>query len=217
MAEKLTTTSRDNWSGGQAAILVVACFVIGTTGGWMIRRSRATATTGNVPAASTTVRPQQLPPLAAPAALSPQQIKAAVDAQAAPVVAQLKGDATDFGPLVNLGNTCYDAKQYPTAIEYYQKALKLQPADTSVRTDMATAIWFTGNADQAITEFQKVLAQDPNKANALFNLGIVKWRGKNDAAGAIALWQKLLATNPNFEQRAQVEDLIRQAKSAGKK
>ncbi len=214
MAEKLATISRDVWSGGQVAILVIACFAVGTTGGWMIRRAQARHRVLDIPPSSAIIRPQP-PPLPAPATLSPQQIKAAVDAEAAPLAAQLKGDATDFGPLVNLGNMYYDAKQYATAIEYYQKALKLQPVETSVRTDMATAIWFTGNTDQAIDEFQKVLAQDPNKANALFNLGIVKWRGKNDASGAIALWQKLLATNPNFEQRAQVEDLIRQAKSSG--
>jgi len=43
---------------------------------------------------------------------------------------------------------------------------------------MATAYWYTGNADTAIAEFQKSLSYDPNKANTLFNLGIVEWQGK---------------------------------------
>ena len=38
-------------------------------------------------------------------------------------------------------------------------------------------------------------------------------RGKNDPAGAIAAWQKLLAANPGFEARAKVEDLIAQAQA----
>src|SRR5208337_4262957 len=52
---------------------------------------------------------------------------------------------------------------------------------------------------------------EPNKANTLFNLGIVKWQSKNDAAGAIAVWQKLLDTNPNYEARDKVRQMIDQA------
>jgi len=190
--------------------MVLVCSAVGTAAGWMIRRSQAnakpTAEVGQVSMAS--------PNLPTPAVASPNQLKAAADFQAKPLLEQLKADPNNFGLLVNLGNVYYDAKQFPAAIEYYQRALQQQPNDTSVRTDMATAIWYTGNADQALTEFQKVLSFDPNKANALFNMGIVKWRGKNDAAGAIALWQKLLATSPNFEERAKVEELIQQAKAS---
>src|SRR5208283_3468613 len=94
---------------------------------------------------------------------------------------------------------------YPTAIDYYQRALKIEPANTGVRTDMATAIWYTGNADGAIAEFQKSLSYEPNKANTLFNLGVVEWQGKMDIDKAVAAWQKLLATNPNYEEKAKVE------------
>jgi len=208
--EKLITTSKNIWSGGQVAALMVICLAVGIAGGWLIRQTHARG--GSSEAAYKAPVSSQLPaPLHSPASPSLEQVKAAIDAQAAPLLAQLKGNANDFAPLVNLGNLYYDAKQYPTAIEYYQKALAIQPKDTSVRTDMATAIWYAGNADRAITEFQKVLTEDPNKANALFNLGIVKWRGKKDAAGAISLWQGLLATTPNYDERAQVEDLIHQA------
>src|SRR5208337_5287626 len=98
------------------------------------------------------------------------------------------------------------------AIGYYDRALKLQPANTSVRTDLGTAYWYLGDADEAIREFQTVLKAEPTKANALFNLGIVEWRGKMDAAAAVAAWQKLLASNPNYENRAQVQQLIAEAR-----
>lgn len=216
MDKKLTTTPTNVWSGGQVAALVVVCLAVGIAGGWLIRNVHSGSSSSEA-ASKTTVSSQSLPPWPPPPSASPEQIKSAVDGQAAPVVAQLKGNAKDLGPLVNLGNIYYDAKQYPTAIEYYQRALVIQPTDTSVRTDMATAIWYAGDTDQAIAEFQKVLTQDPDKANALYNLGIVKWRGKQDPAGAIALWQKLLATTPNYDARAQVEDLIRRVEASRKK
>ena len=47
----------------------------------------------------------------------------------------------------SIGNVYYDAQQYPIAVEYYTRALKLKPSDAAVRTDMATAYWYMGNAD----------------------------------------------------------------------
>jgi tetratricopeptide (TPR) repeat protein len=145
---------------------------------------------------------------------SPEELRKAADSQAAPLVEQLKADPTNAALLAQVGNLYYDAKQYPVAIEYYERSLKSSPKDASVRTDLGTAYWYKGDADTAIGEFQRALADEPDQANALFNLGIVKWNGKHDAAGAIADWKKLLATNPSFPARAKVEDLIAQAQNS---
>jgi cytochrome c-type biogenesis protein CcmH/NrfG len=97
-------------------------------------------------------------------------------------------------------------------VDYYGRALKVKPSDASVRTDMATAYWYMGNADTAIDEFNKALKYEPNKPNALFNLGLVKWQGKMDINGAVADWEKLLSTNPNYEGKDKVEQMIAEAK-----
>ena len=107
--------------------------------------------------------------------------------------------------LTSIGNIYYDAQQYPIAVDYYARALKAKPSDAAVRTDMATAYWYMGNADTAIAEFNKALTYAPNNPNTLFNLGLVKWKGKKDPAGAIADWEKLLAANPNYEGKDKVE------------
>jgi cytochrome c-type biogenesis protein CcmH/NrfG len=41
---------------------------------------------------------------------------------------------------------------------------------------------------------------------------MVQWQGKMDADSAVASWQKLLATNPTYENRQKVEEMIAQAK-----
>jgi tetratricopeptide (TPR) repeat protein len=69
-----------------------------------------------------------------------------------------------------------------------------------------------GNADTAIAEFNKALGYAPNNPNTLFNLGVVKWQGKKDAAGAIADWEKLLAANPNYEEKDKVKQMMAEAK-----
>ena len=44
----------------------------------------------------------------------------------------------------------------------------------------------------------------PNNPNTLFNLGLVKWKGKTDVAGAVADWEKLLAANPNYKEETKL-------------
>jgi len=143
---------------------------------------------------------------------TPAQMQKMADTQAGPLIEKLKADPNNAGLLENIGNVYYDAQQFPTAIDYYQRALKIEPSNTGVRTDMATAYWYTGNADTAIAEFQKSLSYEPNKANTLFNLGIVEWQGKMDIAKATTTWQKLLDTNPNYEGKDKVLELMAQAK-----
>jgi tetratricopeptide (TPR) repeat protein len=217
VADTLKTTSAETWSAGQASILAVVCLLVGIAGGWMVRRSTSgPPSSQSAVAAAPAVAPAPSQPvptnLGRGGALpSEQQLKETADTQAAPLLLRLKAEPANAALLANVGNIYYDAKQYPAAIEYYERSLKVQPADTSVRTDLGTAYWYTGNADTAIAQFNKSLAYDPKKADTLFNLGIVKWQGKKDGPGAVAAWKKLLETNPAYPDKEAVLQLMAQA------
>lgn len=216
MSEVKTTTNR-YWTSAQAFALAAVSLVLGVCGGLLIRK--VTAARGTPPAvtmAEQAATPSQPIPAnfgSIAAAPSPQELKQAADQQAAPLLEQLKADPTNASLLAQLGNIYYDAKQYPTAIGYYERSLKSQPADTSVRTDLGTAYWYNGDADTAISQFQKALSFEPAKADTLFNLGIVKWQGKKDVQGAVVAWQKLLDTNPGYENKEKVLQLMAQAQN----
>jgi cytochrome c-type biogenesis protein CcmH/NrfG len=197
------------WTRERTALLALVCLLAGTAGGWSIRGIRAAAPANRTVAAAG-VKQEPAP---APQPPSPAQLKEMADAQAAPLIDKLKSDPADADLLASIGNLYYDARQYPIAVDYYARTLKVKPADAAVRTDMGTAFWFMGNADRAIAEFDKALAYVPNNPNTLFNLGLVKWKGKTDAAGAIAAWEKLLATAPNYEQKTQVEQMLGEARN----
>jgi tetratricopeptide (TPR) repeat protein len=202
-------TSIEQWTSVQAYTLAVVCLLLGIAGGWLIHGSHSPA------AASPETASASAPAMAsANATQTPNdaQLQQAAETQAGPLLEKLKADPANADLLQNLGNIYYDAQQFPRAIEYYQRALKVQPSNAGVRTDMATAYWYTGNADTAIAEFQKSLSYEPNKANTLFNLGIVEWQGKMDIEKAAAAWQKLLDTNPNYEGKDKVLELMAQVK-----
>ncbi len=205
MSETNRTPKR--WTRERAALMAAVCLVTGIAGGWSIRGPR-TAIASNAPV-STPAQPASV----APPAPTLAQLKEMADTQAAPLLNKLKSDPNNPDLLAGLGNLYYDAQQYPIAVNYYGRTLKVRPADASVRTDMGTAFWFMGNADRAIEEFNKALTDVPDSPNTLFNRGLVLWKGKRDAAGAIADWQRLLAINPDYQGKAQVEQLMADAKS----
>ncbi|MGA3196604.1 MAG: tetratricopeptide repeat protein [Terriglobales bacterium] len=204
-------SSSVKWTGVQAYTLAVVCLLLGMAGGWLIRGSQS-------PAAAAVETPA--PAASAPAAMgggmnaqpTPDQLKKMADVQAAPLLEKLKSDPNNPELLTGIGNFYYDAQQYPIAVDYYERSLKAKPADAGVRTDMATAYWYMGNADTAIAEFNKALTYEPNKPNTLFNLGLVKWQGKMDINGAVADWEQLLKTNPNYEGKDKVEQMIAEAR-----
>jgi tetratricopeptide (TPR) repeat protein len=221
---ELKTNTNKSWSPKQAITLALFSLLLGVCGGWLIRKSFAAAVPQPAQVVSTpeanaaAVQPVPSQPVSAglgavPATPTAQELKIAADNQAAPLLAQLYGDKNNAALLTKLGNLYYDAEQYPDAIQYYERSLKVEPSDPSVRTDLGTAYWYKGDPETAIAQFNKALSIAPTKADTLFNLGVVKWQGKKEAQGAIAAWQKLLDTNPNYENKEKVRQFIAQAQN----
>jgi tetratricopeptide (TPR) repeat protein len=201
MSEK--TRISNEWALKRAMLLGGLCLAVGLAAGWLIRGWENPALSAPAVSVQTPVN------TAAPAA-NAAQLKQQADADAAPLLEQLKSQPDNAVLLASIGNLYYDAQSYPVAIDYYTRSLKAKPTDASVRTDLGTAYWYLGNADSAIAEFGTALTYAPTSPNALFNRGLVKWQGKGDAAGAIADWKKLLATNPNYDGKDNVEQMLAQ-------
>jgi cytochrome c-type biogenesis protein CcmH/NrfG len=90
--------------------------------------------------------------------------------------------------------------------------LLVDPHDVAVRTDRASCLYYDGDIDGALAELQQSLKINPTDANSLFNLGMIRLNGKQDSAGAIAAWQKLLKSHPDLEKRPIVEQMIAEAR-----
>ncbi len=114
----------------------------------------------------------------------------------------------DLESIIQLGNLYYDNSKFKDAVDWYGKALEIDPSNVNVRTDRGSAYWSLGQADAAIGEFQKSLQVNPTHAQTLFNLGIVYLHGKNDMDAARKAWEKLLATNPDYPDRARLQGML---------
>ena len=201
------SSTTGSWTGTQAYVLAAFCLLLGVALGYLFRGS---ASVGATQAIASTTAPQGNG--AHPQPQPDPNAQAAVAQAAAPLLEVVSENPNDFDSLVKLGNVYYDGQQFPSAIQYYERALLIHPDNPDVRTDMGTAYWYTGNAEKALAAMETSLKYRPGHPQTLFNLGWVRWQGKQDPQGAIEAWQQLLKANPEYPQKQQVEQYIAKAK-----
>jgi cytochrome c-type biogenesis protein CcmH/NrfG len=210
---KQSGTTTTNWTATQTYAMAGVCLLIGLLVGYLVRGSAKTAAQAG-PASAEMQQAAPAPPSNAGQQKMPtlDDMKRMADKQAEPLVAKLKNDPKNVDLLNKTALNYKAAHQFKDAISYFQKALEVDPKNVPIRTDMASCMYYTGDADGALAELDKSLTYDPKHPGTLMNIGIIKWRGKNDVNGAVAAWEKLLKLNPNFPQKAVIEQLITEAK-----
>ena len=124
----------------------------------------------------------------------------------------LARDPNNLAAAVNAGNLLYDGHRYVEAVPLYQRAFALNESDVNVSTDLGTALWYAGRADEALAQYDRSLTIAPTHAQTLFNVGIVRADGKHDYPGAVAAWQQLLQSSPSYPNAAAVRDLLADAR-----
>lgn len=187
-------TSSTTWT-----VIAGACLVLGLALGYVLFGSQRPAEPVVTPAAQ------------APATGGPQP--GLFDEQQAKALGNiLSKDPRNVQANTQLGNLYFDAGRYADAVGPYRAAFSGDARNVNLSTDLGTALWYSGKPDEAIAQFAKSLELDPTHPQTLFNLGIVKRDGKQDPAGAVQAWEKLLASNPNYVDRDKVRQLLDQVR-----
>ena len=205
-------TSGINWTPTQTYAMAAVCLLIGVLVGYLVRGSAKPAAQAS-PASAEMQQAATAPTSSAGQQKMPtlDDMKRMANKQAKPLLAKLKTDPKNVELLNKTALTYKAAHQFKDAIAYFQKALDVDPKNVPIRTDMASCMYYTGDVDGALTELDKSLTYDPKHPGTLMNIGIIKWQGKNDVAGAVTAWQTLLKRNPNFPQKAVIEHMITEA------
>jgi cytochrome c-type biogenesis protein CcmH/NrfG len=195
------------WNNAQTYTMAAICLILGVVAGFLLHAPAVAspsvpAETGSAPAA--------------PAAASPQMPSAAdmkrmADKQVAPLLAELQKNPKDADLLAKIAHSYLAAQQYKSAQDYYEQSIAVKATPDSLN-ELAFIYVKLGDVDKGIATLNRALAIDPKNTRVLFNLGVFEWLGKTDAKAAVAAWQTLLKVDPKFEKRAQVEQMIAQAK-----
>ena len=114
---------------------------------------------------------------------------------------------------LKLANYLYDQKLYDKSIEWYQRALTIDPKNVNARTDMGTAYFYTGHPQEALREYQKALEINPSHEPTLLNSIVVNLEGAHDLAAAQKAWDRLHQLNPNNPALAQLKEKLDAARA----
>jgi tetratricopeptide (TPR) repeat protein len=163
-------------------ILILAAFVLGAGGMWLIMRSSSPGRPG-------TPRVERLSP-------SP--------ATGPPDVSQLApGDAAKI-----LGDWNYDRRNWAHAIEHYQKAIANGADNPDVRTDLGNCFRFIGEPQKALEQYQIAQNADPMHENSLFNQAGLYAEVLNDDQRALATAREFLKRFPQSDRATAARQLI---------
>lgn len=205
--EAQSATSR-GWKPAQVYVMAGICLVIGLALGYLFRGSASSAVpTAQVAQASSPgamTASGQMPSL--------DQMKQMADKQAEPLLAKLKSDPNNSDLLNQIGTIYKATHQFKEATDYYQKAVQANPKNNLARTDLASCLYYQGDVDGALKQLQQALNYNPKDADSLFNLGMIRWKGKGDTKGAAEAWNQLLKSNPQLDpsKKTQVEKFLAQ-------
>jgi tetratricopeptide (TPR) repeat protein len=140
----------------------------------------------------------------------PEQIMQMVQAYKAALAKNPK----DLEANIGLANLEFDSGQWDKAIEYYSRAIAIDPRNADVRVDRAIAYHATGKNDIAQKDLLQVTRERPDHKNAWLNLGVVS-RELGDRAQAIRAWERYLELDPQGEHAAGIRQEIESLKRAG--
>ena len=203
------------WQAKQVYAMAVISLVVGLAIGYLFRGSQSPAAPAQAvataqPAAPTGGMGGHMPSL--------EEMKQMADKKAAPLLEKLKGDPNNSDLLIQAGNIYLNTHQFKEAAGYFNRVLQVDPKNIAVRTQLASCMYYSGDVDGAISQLQKALQYNPKDANSLFNLGMIKWQGKQDSKGALGAWQQLLKSNPQLspDRKAKVQKLIADVQMQGK-
>lgn len=194
------------WNNGQSYGMAVICLILGIAVGYLLHAPAVASPTPSISDVSASPSPD-----AAPRMPSAADMKRMADIQVDPLLADLEKRPNDPDLLAKIAHAYMAAEQFQSAQGYYEKSIAVKPKVDSLN-ELAFVYVKLGDLDRGIATLNRARSIDPKNSQVLYNLGYFEWKGKADPKAAIAAWQAFLKADPNSPRKAQVEQLLAQAK-----
>ena len=170
-------------SGPHVPLLLLAAFLLGAGGMWLIMRSPSSDSGSQVKSPVKNFLP--------PAATEPPDVSQRTPAEAAKI----------------LGDWNYDQHNWAHAIEHYQQAIAAGADNADVRTDLGNCFRFVGQAQKALEQYQLAQTENPMHENSLFNQAGLYAEVLHDDQRALATAREFLKRFPHSDRAAGAREL----------
>jgi Tfp pilus assembly protein PilF len=113
--------------------------------------------------------------------------------------------------LSRYANELFQIGKMEESAEWYGKVVKLQPKDTDVRSLYGAVLWRIGRKDEAKTQLQTALTQDPKHVPSLHGLFIIALVS-HDVARATEYVQRIEQIDPKYPGLADLKTRLAASK-----
>lgn len=113
---------------------------------------------------------------------------------------------------VLLANIYYDRGNFEEAAKWYEDAVKIDDKDANVLVDLGVCYKNTGRPAEALASFDKALALEKDKKEALFNKVVVYAFDLKDRTKADAVLKRLKEVSGDDPKVAQLEAEVKKGK-----
>jgi cytochrome c-type biogenesis protein CcmH/NrfG len=206
-----STSTDTGLPANQAYGIAAICLLLGLCVGYFFLGSNPRA---SVPRLQPAAHTASATPNGTHPKLTLEQMKQMADVQASALIEKSKADPKNVALLTQIAGIYQATHQFKEAAGYFEKALAIDPKDVAARTELASCLYYSGDVDGALAQLTQALKYSPTDANSLFNMGMIKYRGKNDPKGAVVAWKELLKAHPDLDRKAQVEQMIAEAQGS---
>ncbi|KAB5516911.1 small glutamine-rich tetratricopeptide repeat-containing protein A [Coniochaeta sp. 2T2.1] len=120
--------------------------------------------------------------------------------------------AEDAETFKNEGNKYFKAKEYTKALEYYTKAVVLQPESATYLSNRAAAYMSAGKYEDALEDCRKAAALDPNNSKILLRLARI-YTSLGQPEEALATFGRIQPA-PSAKDTAAAREMLQHVNSA---
>jgi tetratricopeptide (TPR) repeat protein len=177
-----TTKPSSLWSELHVPLLILAAFLLGAGGMWLIMRSSSSGRPGKPPVERLHPSPATEPP-----------------------------DVSQLAPADGartLADWNYDRHNWAHAIEHYQEAIADGADNPNVRTDLGNCFRFINEPRRALEQYQIAQTENPMHENSLFNQAGLYAEVLHDDQRALATAREFLKRFPQSDHAAAAGQLI---------
>jgi tetratricopeptide (TPR) repeat protein len=177
----------------ESLVFGVAGAFLGLIAGWLIGSQQPSART------AAPVAQQAAAPASAPANSAATNKVVLDEAEVKRLKDICEKDPSNATPRTQLGNLYFDAERYPDAIEWYTKALELDPGVPASWANRGTARLVKGDFRGTIDDCTKALELDPTNPDVSTDLG-VSYYYQNQPDKALAQFKHSLEIDPKHSK-----------------
>lgn len=116
-----------------------------------------------------------------------------------PLMVELDGLLQSPQTYETLGIQALESKDWPAAAAHFRKGLELEPANSSLRYRLGTAMFLMGDARGAQEQFEEAVRVSPDNARAHYTLGVLM-AGNGRHKEAIERFSTALSHEPNYAE-----------------